>query len=277
MSDDRGAVDLVDLRVDGDTAGADGDSDVEADDGVDDTADDERPTVVFLGANNVGLEVYDWLCDRESVDVLAMLTEKSQLPLVERLHPDFVVACGFTHIVPPTVLAVPERGCLNLHPGLLPYARGYNPNVWSIVDDVPAGVTLHYMDDGVDTGPVVATREVEAHFDDTGKTLYDRLERATVDLFAEAWPGVEDGTATARDQDDSLATTHYKREFVDLCELDPDEELTTKELLDRLRALTFPPFDNARIDVDGETYYVEVSITHEDDTESGDDGRLSSY
>ncbi|MFC5970122.1 methionyl-tRNA formyltransferase [Halomarina salina] len=236
-----------------------------------------RRTVVFLGANNVGLEVYDWLCDRDSVDVLAMLTEADQLSLVERLDPEFVVACGFTHVVPPEVLAVPDRGCLNLHPGLLPYARGYNPNVWSIVEGLPAGVTLHYMDDGVDTGPIVATREVETRFDDTGKDLYERLERAAYDLFVETWPSVEEGAVEVREQDDALATTHVKREFVDLCELDPDEELPVRDLLDRLRALTFPPFDNAHVDVDGETYYVEVSLTHEDDADSEDLGRLSSY
>ena len=239
--------------------------------------DADSVSVVFLGANNVGLDVYDWLCDRESVDVLAMLTEESQLRLVERLDPAFVVACGFTHVVPPEVLAVPDGGCLNLHPGLLPYARGYNPNVWSIVEDLPAGATLHYMDEGVDTGPVVATRDVETRFDDTGKDLYERLERAAFELFVETWPRVEGGSVDARVQDDSLATIHYKLEFVDLCELDPGEETTVRELLDRLRALTFPPFDNARVEVDGETYYVEVSVTHEDDAESGDHGRLSSY
>lgn len=269
MSESEEAIDLVDLRV--------GDDTDDVDDETDSDGGESRTTVVFLGANNVGLEVYDWLCARESVAVLAMLTEADQLDLVDRLAPDVVVACGFTHVVPPAVLAVPEKGCLNLHPGLLPYARGYNPNVWSIVEGVPAGVTLHYMDDGVDTGPVVATREVETRFDDTGRSLYERLERAAVDLFAETWPRVEDGTVEAHEQDDALATTHYKREFGELCELDPDEEVRTRNLLDRLRALTFPPFDNARIEVDGETYYVEVSITHEDDAEGSDHGRLSSY
>jgi methionyl-tRNA formyltransferase len=238
---------------------------------------DDRASVVFLGVNDVGLEVYDWLCARDSVDVLAMLTEADQLTLVERLDPQFVVACGFTHVVPPEVLSVPDGGCLNLHPGVLPDTRGYNPNVWSIVEGHPAGATLHYMDEGVDTGPVVATREVETRFDDTGRTLYERLEGAALDLFTTAWPDVEAGRADATEQDDALATTHYKREFRELCELDPDEELPVRDLLDRLRALTFPPFDNARIEVDGETYYVEVAITHEDDADAEDRGRLSQY
>jgi methionyl-tRNA formyltransferase len=252
--------------------GADPDSGAAADAGGDD-----RTSVVFLGANDVGWEVYDWLCARDSVDVLAMLTEADQLELVERLAPEFVVACGFTHVVPPEVLAVPDGGCLNLHPGVLPQTRGYNPNVWSIVEGHPAGATLHYMDEGVDTGPVVATREVETRFDDTGRSRYERIEAAALDLFTTVWPAIEAGRAAATEQDDALATTHYKGEFRELCELDPDAETTVRDLLDRLRALTFPPFDNARVEVDGETYYLELSITHEDDTEDADRGRLSSY
>lgn len=234
--------------------------------------------VVFLGTNNVGREVYDWLCDRDSVTVRAMLTEADQLPLVADLQPDVVVAGGFRHIVPPEILEVPDQGCLNLHPGLLPETRGFNPNVWSIVEDLPAGATLHYMDEGVDTGDVVARKRVARRFDDTGRDLYERLEAACYDLFRETWPDVEEGTVEATPQTDAESTMHRKRDFVELCELDPNDEYTVKELLDVLRALTFPPFDNAHLEVDGETYYVDVDVRREDDTDEGTAfGTLSSY
>lgn len=234
--------------------------------------------VVFLGTNNYGREIYEWLCDRDGVDVRAMLTERAQLGLVAAIEPDVVVAAGFTHIVPPEVLAVPEEGCLNVHPGVLPETRGFNPNVWSIVDDLPAGATVHYMDEGVDTGDVVATREVETSFADTGKDVYRRVERACVDLFREVWPAVEDGTVEARSQADEAGTYHRKQDFLDLCDLDPDEEVRVVDFLDRLRALTFPPFDNARIEVDDREYYVDVEIRpaergeHDGDEDDSDDG-----
>lgn len=235
--------------------------------------------VVFLGTNDVGYEVYEWLCDRDGVNVEALLTRPEQLSLIPDREPDVVVACGFAHVVPPEILAVPEEGCLNLHPGLLPETRGYNPNVWSIVEDLPAGATLHYMTEEVDAGDVVARREVERRFDDTGKDLYRRIERACVDLFTETWPAIERGDVDAEPQDDDAATTHRKADFEELCELDPEAEYTVRELLDRLRALTFPPFDNAHVEVDGERYYVDVSITHEDDLADGEaeTGFIESY
>jgi methionyl-tRNA formyltransferase len=234
--------------------------------------------LVFLGANNAGFAIYDWLCERDDVTVHALLTRPDQLSLIESLEPDLVVAAGFDHVVPPQILDVPERGCLNVHPGLLPYARGYNPNVWSIVEDLPAGVTIHWMDEGIDTGDIVATREVPTSFDDTGKDLYERLEEACYDLFVEAWSDIRDGDVDAIEQSDADATYHEKADFAELCELDPDETYTVRELLDRLRALTFPPFDNAYVDIGGERYYVDVSITPAADTDESDSvGLLDAY
>jgi len=216
--------------------------------------------VIFLGVNDAGMRVYEWLCDREGVFVRSLLTTEDQLRVVEEAEPDYLVSCGYRHIVPESVLEVPTEGCLNLHPSYLPYNRGANPNVWSIVERTPAGVTLHYMDPGIDTGAIIARERVETDFSDTGKDLYERLEDAQVDLFREAWPAVEAGEVSPTPQDETAGTYHRTAEFEDLCELDPDDEVTVKAFLNRLRALTFPPYDNAEIEVDGTTYYVDVDV-----------------
>jgi methionyl-tRNA formyltransferase len=217
--------------------------------------------VVFLGVNDAGMRVYEWLCEQDDVFVHSLLTTKEQLQAVRAVEPDYIVSCGYGHIVPPEILSIPTEGCLNLHPSYLPFNRGANPNVWSIVDDTPAGVTLHYMDEGIDTGEILAQQRVEKRFSDSGKTLYRRLEDAQVELFKTAWPKVVTGEATGERQDPDAGTAARTDEFEELCELDPDETVQVKEFLDRLRALTFPPYDNARIEVDGERYYVEVDIT----------------
>jgi methionyl-tRNA formyltransferase len=220
--------------------------------------------VVFLGVNDAGMRVYEWLCNREGVSVHALLTTKEQLSVVKEVEPEYVVSCGYRHIVPEEILDVPEEGCLNLHPAYLPYNRGANPNVWSIVEGTPAGVTLHYMDATLDTGAIVDRREVDTSFADTGKDLYERLEDAQVELFREVWPEIESGEASPTEQDSDEGTYHVTDDFERLCEIDPDEEVSAKEFLDRLRALTYPPYDNARIEVDGAQYYVEVNIERAD-------------
>lgn len=217
--------------------------------------------VIFLGINDAGMRIYEWLCDRENVFVHSLLTTEDQLRMIKEVHPDYVISCGYRHIVPEEILAIPEEGCLNLHPAYLPYNRGANPNVWSIVEGTPAGVTLHWMDDGIDTGDIVARRQVELEFSDTGKTLYEKLEDAQVDLFRDKWPDVVAGETETTKQDENAGTYHTTSEFEELCELDPNETVRVREFLDRLRALTFPPYDNAKIELDGEVYHVEIDIS----------------
>jgi methionyl-tRNA formyltransferase len=216
--------------------------------------------VIFLGINDAGMPVYEWLCEQEDIFVHSLLTTREQLSVVESVEPDYLVSCGYRHIVPEEILRIPSGGCLNLHPAYLPYNRGANPNVWSIVDGTPAGVTLHYMDSGIDTGDIIARRTVETDFSDTGKELYGRLEDAQVELFQDVWPDVVEENVDVIEQDADAGTYHETSDFEDLCQLDPYEEIEVKELLNRLRALTFPPYDNAEIEIDGDTYYVEVDI-----------------
>lgn len=220
----------------------------------------DQITVIFLGVNDAGMAVYDWLCDRDKVFVHSLLTTRDQLSVIEEVEPDYVVSCGFRHIVPQDILEVPAEGCLNLHPSLLPYNRGANPNVWSIIDETPAGVTLHYMDTTLDTGETIAQREVKVDFSDSGKELHKRLEDAQYDLFVDIWPAIESGYIDSTPQDPNAGTYHTTDEFDELCELDPNDEYTVKELLDLLRALTFPPYNNAKITLDDGTYYVDVDI-----------------
>lgn len=131
--------------------------------------------VIFLGVNHVGEQIYEWLTDREDADVLALVTDESQYDTIEALQPDLIISAGFRHVIPEWVLDIPDYGCVNCHLSYLPHNRGMNPNVWSIVEDTPAGVSLHLMTVDIDAGPVVSRQRVEKRPDDDGKSLYERL------------------------------------------------------------------------------------------------------
>ena len=219
--------------------------------------------IVFLGLNDIGELIYNWLTEREDATVRALLTEPEQLDIVEELQPDLVIAGGFRSIVSKDVLAVPDRGAINLHKSYLPHNRGANPNVWSIIKDTQAGVSLHYMTPEVDAGPIIDRREVPVHPDDDARNLYERLEAEQFEQFREVWPNIRDNTVNTVEQDPDAGSYHYKQEFVDMWELDREAEANIGELLDRLRALTFEPYKNAYFEVDGRRYWVEVSITPE--------------
>ena len=219
---------------------------------------------VFLGMNDAGEKVYDWLNQRDDIEVKALLTEKDQLSLIEELEPDVVISSGFEHKVPEEIIEVPEKGVVNLHPSFLPYNRGAHPYIWPLIEGTPAGVSLHYMNSEIDEGPIIDRREVRVEPDDTAKDLYERLSFEQFEQFKEVWPRIKEG-ADGSEQRPGDGNTHLREDLDEVSEIDLEEEVKAGELIDRLRGLSFPPGKHAYFERNGERYYVEVEITPGDE------------
>src|ERR1700694_5912727 len=82
------------------------------------------------------------------------LNDAETSEIIRELKPRIGVSANFGYILKSPMLDLLPLGCINLHTALLPYNRGAHPNVWSIAEGTPAGVTLHYIDEGVDTGDI---------------------------------------------------------------------------------------------------------------------------
>src|ERR1700730_5216014 len=143
-----------------------------------------------------GDEILESACrEAEQVFDASKLGSPEVLEAIKAAKPDIGVSVLFGYILKEELLDLMPAGCINLHPGLLPYNRGAYPNVWSIVEGTPAGATLHYLDSGIDTGDLIVQREVLVEPIDTGETLYHKLEEVCMNLFKEAWPLIRTGQA----------------------------------------------------------------------------------
>lgn len=91
-----------------------------------------------------------------------------------------LIVLGGTRILKPHVFEVAGDGCLNAHPGLLPEVRGSASVAWAIHLDEKVGCTCHFIEAGVDTGPIVGRREIAVHRGDT----YEKLCWETIGLSA---------------------------------------------------------------------------------------------
>jgi len=230
------------------------------------------------GEQIVGLAVHpDWRakCRREIIETAglrpdgvfdgARLGEPATLAAVREKGPEIGLSVLFGYVLGKEFLAAFPRGCVNLHPGLLPYNRGAHPNVWSIVDRTPAGVTLHWMDESIDTGELIAGRRVGVEPVDTGKTLYEKLQRAALELFIDTWPQIRAGTAPRHPQDPRQGTFHRVADLKRLDEIDLQRTYTGRELIDLLRARTFPPYPGAFFRRGGRKVHVRVELAYEED------------
>jgi methionyl-tRNA formyltransferase len=105
------------------------------------------------------------------------------------LKPDLIVVVAYGHILPQTILDLPEFGCLNVHTSLLPKYRGAAPIQWAIANgETETGVTIMKMDAGLDTGPIISQRHLPILPEDNSATLHDRLARLGAELLAQTIP-----------------------------------------------------------------------------------------
>ncbi len=166
--------------------------------------------------------------------------------------PEVIVVVAYGLILPPEVLELPPRGCINVHASLLPCHRGAAPMAWSILaGDSETGVTTMLMDQGLDTGPILLQGRLPIAPEDTGETLAPRVAAAGAELLLETLEGLESGIVTPRPQDDALATSapSFTKQDGELDWSRPADELDR-----RVRALqpwpgTFTFLEDERISV----------------------------
>jgi methionyl-tRNA formyltransferase len=116
------------------------------------------------------------------------------LELLRGLALDALVVVAYGLILTPAALACPRLGCINIHASLLPRWRGAAPIQRALLaGDATTGVTIMRMDEGLDTGPMLAARAVDIDARDTAKTLHDRLARLGAELIAQTLNALDQG------------------------------------------------------------------------------------
>jgi methionyl-tRNA formyltransferase len=127
---------------------------------------------------------------------------------LERLAPDLVAYAAYGQIIPRWFLDIPRLGCWNVHGSLLPAYRGAAPIQRAIMNgDTVTGVCVMIAEEGLDTGPVLTSSEMDIRPEDTYGSLAERLAEAGAELLVETIAAWERGEVAPRAQDESLATT----------------------------------------------------------------------
>ena len=124
------------------------------------------------------------------------------------LSPDLVILAFVTDIIPATLLDIPSLGTICYHPSLLPRHRGASGINWAVIQgDTRSGLTILWVDKGIDTGPILLQKEVEILPEDTTGSLYfNKLFKMGIDAIVESVALIKSGQAPKLPQDDSLAT-----------------------------------------------------------------------
>lgn len=175
------------------------------------------------------------------IPVLVQPPRKAIAPFVQdlkRLDPDVIVVWSYPMILPRDVIEVPREGTVNVHGGLLPEYRGGHVMQWAIINGEPeTGVALHYMDEGIDTGPIIAQRRFPIEPDDDAATVREKLKESGTALLTQWWSAISQGQAPKEKQNEATAK-YYRLRTIDDGLINWDASGT--EVCNLVRALVRP-------------------------------------
>ena len=138
--------------------------------------------------------------------------KNEKLSLQEALKYDWIISYGFRYIIPKEIIENVRNPIINLHISYLPFNRGAHPNYWSFKENTPKGVTIHFIDAGIDTGPILVQKECSFSNDDTLQGSYLKLKFEIENLFYNNFDKITNGEIFAKPQI-GVGTFHEKKEL----------------------------------------------------------------
>lgn len=146
---------------------------------------------------------------RESIPLLqpTKMKDPEFLATLTSWKPDLITVAAFGRILPPVILSLPPKGCINVHGSILPKYRGAGPIQWAIINgETETGITTMLMDEGMDTGAILLQASIPIEPEDTAGNLSPRLAELGGRLLVETIAQLKAGTLVPRPQDHAQAT-----------------------------------------------------------------------
>ncbi len=170
--------------------------------------------ILILGYNQQETKIYRFIKNFDKN--IAVYNSKKKLKLKYFMKFDLILSFGYRHIIDKFTIKKLQRPIINLHMSYLPYNRGSHPNFWSFMEGTPSGVTIHEVNDGIDTGKIIAQKKInfklkknsKITFFQSYKILFNELEK----LFLKNLKSLITGNYKTRKQPYS-GTIHYKNEL----------------------------------------------------------------
>jgi methionyl-tRNA formyltransferase len=181
---------------------------------------------------------------------------------LNKIKLDLICIASFPYLIPQSIINLPKFGVLNVHTAALPKYRGYHPINWALIKDEPTvGVTLHYVDHGMDTGDIIDQTTIAVTNADDINTLKRRLNDAGAVLLVKAVDRINRSRKklVGREQADSQATFAPKRSAADG---KVKWSNNTRDIFNLIRALK-DPYPNAfSITSSGDTVLIKATLLH---------------
>lgn len=188
--------------------------------------------ILFLTNNNNTVNLQNWLIEQKQD--LVVLTDKVYIEDIKRTTPDLVISYNYKYMISQDIINAMKENIINLHVSYLPWNKGSNPNIWSIVEDTPKGVTIHYVDEHLDTGKIICQKKVHFEETDTLKSSYEKLQLEIQELFKKAFKQYDFWRVQARVYNEK-GTYHTTKDFNKIKPLITSWDMSLSELKEKYK------------------------------------------
>lgn len=142
--------------------------------------------ILGLYNNSCAISLFNWI--KEQGNDVILVTERLDPVWCKEQNFELGISYTYRYILTDEILKDLNCQMINIHNSYLPWNRGADPNIWSIIDDSPRGVTIHFMDAALDKGKIIAQMLVPLEKDDTLKSSYEKLDATAISLFKTIYP-----------------------------------------------------------------------------------------
>ena len=150
------------------------------------------------------------LAEEYNIEVFQPIKIREDFEKIREWNPDIIITCAYGQIIPEELIKIPRLGCINVHGSLLPKYRGGAPIHRSIINgDSETGITIMYMDKGMDNGNMISKRSIPIELDDNLETLSNKLSILGRDLLLDTLPSIIDGSNESIKQDEKDVVYAY--------------------------------------------------------------------
>ena len=190
------------------------------------------------------------------------VNSEDNLLKITNFQPNYIISLQYDKIMIKDIIDIPSHGVLNLHFSLLPKYRGVAPVAHATINcEEKTGVSLHYIDEGTDTGDLIAQAETEIEETDTGRTLYEKLTKMGIELFKDNYRNMLNFNLTRKKQNNKKAS-YYAQEDLKFNENVIRWGKSTRQVSCWIRAFIFPPFQYPKIILDKEYSVAQIEAEY---------------
>ena len=230
------------------------------------TEHEQKIEVLFLSSRNNGGKNDEILqkakLNNPEVDVYSDrdIDDKGVIEHLNSLSLPYGLSFGWGHLLSKAFIEAVGGKIVNAHPSYLPYHRSSGSVFWHFTDQQPFGGTLHYIDEGIDSGDIVAQERIFSTWEDDCDSMKGKVDQVLKSLLMKYLPDIISGNVESRKNDIKQGSIHHRDEMNALSHINLDKEYSARLLLNIIRGRMFHGIGGAFFEENGKKYFIDMRI-----------------